>query len=203
LAHVLEPLTGSDTETRVLEIGLHVDPQKLKASLQKEVSGIEEEDMEILFGYGLCGRALEGVISAKSTLIIPRVDDCVGALLGSRQRHKDLLRQNAGCYFLEQHWLETELNIFNELLKGLDRIPQDKRDRVVKMMLKNYTTLALFESGETSTGTESLCLSYARRYDMNFIKLKTEPGLLMRLIKGPWTEEEFLVLPPGTPVPLF
>jgi hypothetical protein len=203
LAHVLEPSAGTEAEIRVLDIGLHVDPRKLRARLQEEVSEMDQENTDILLGYGLCGRAVEGVVSARSQLILPRVDDCVGALLGSRKRHKELMKKNAGCYFLEQNWLKTELNIFTEILKGLERIPPEKRDRIVKMMLKHYTTLALLDSGKTPPEIESICLSYAGRYGMDLIMLKTDTGLLNRLINGPWREEEFLVLPPGRPVPFF
>jgi hypothetical protein len=203
LAHFLDSLTGPETEVRVLDIGLHVDPQRLRARLIKEVGDIEEEDTNILLGYGLCGRALEGVVSSKSTLVLPRVDDCVGALLGSRERHKKFLKQNAGCYFIHQNWLNTELNVFSEILKGLERVPREKRKAIVKIMLKNYRTLALLYSDDPSPESESLCLAYAKQYDLNLIKVETEPGLLTRLIKGPWREDEFLVLPPGRPVPFF
>jgi len=200
---VLEPLMSPGAEVRVLEIALHVDPKRLRDRLMEEVAAIEEEGAHVLLGYGLCGRALEGLVSARSTLVLPRVDDCVGALLGSRGRHKELLKQNAGCYFLEQNWLETELNIFTEILKGLGRIPPEKRDKIVKMTLKHYNTLALLDSGDLMFETEPFCLAYARRYDLKLVRLKTELGLLKRLVKGPWHEEEFLVLPPGIPVPFF
>ena len=203
LAHVLEPMMPPDGEIRVMDIGLHVDLQKLRSRLLKEIADIEEDGADILLGYGLCGRALEGVVSARSTLILPRVDDCVGALLGSRKRHKELLKQNAGCYFLEQNWLKTELNIFTEILKGLERIPPEKREKIVKLMLRHYNTLVLLDSGDLLPENESLCLDYARQYDMKLVSLKTESGLLTRLIKGPLCEEEFLVLPPGSPVPFF
>jgi len=203
LAHVLEPLVEAESEVRVLDIGLHVNPKKLRERLLKEIADMEEKDTDILLGYGLCGRALEGVVSASSTLVLPRIDDCVGALLGSRKRHKDLLKQNAGCYFLEQSWLTTELNIFREILKGLERVPAEKRERIVKLMLKHYNTLVLLDSGNLLPENESQCLSYARQYDLKLLRLKTESDLLTRLIKGPWSEEEFLVLPPGKPVPFF
>jgi len=203
LAHVLEPLAGRETEIRVLEIALHLNPQRLRDHLMEQVARIEAADTHILFGYGLCGRALEGVVSAKSTLVLPKVDDCVGALLGSRERHKELLRRRAGCYFMEQHWLETELNVFVQVTMGLERIPPERRGSIVQMALKNYTTLALLDSGDTEPEADNRCMAYASRHELDFIRLKTELGLLTRLLSGPWTDEEFIVCAPGRPIPFF
>jgi len=203
LAHVLEPMMPPDAMIRVMDIGLHVDLQKLKSRLLNEIADIEEQGAYIILGYGLCGRALEGVASGRSTLVLPRVDDCVGALLGSRKRHKDLLKQNPGCYFLEQNWLNTGCIVFTEIMKGMERVPPEKRGNIVKSMLRHYNSLVLLDSGDLLPENEAICLDYARQYKMNLISLKTELGLLTRLIKGPWSEEEFLVLPPGRPVPLF
>ncbi len=203
LAHVLEPLTDPETDVRVLEIALHLNPERLRAHLMEEVARVEAADTYILLGYGLCGRALEGVVSKKSTLILPKVDDCVGALLGSRERHKEVLKQRAGCYFIEQHWMETELNIFVEATKGLERIPPNKREHIVRLALKNYNTLALLDSGDTKPETDTQCLAYAGQYEMDFIRLKTELGLLTRLLSGPWDDEAFVICSPGKPVPFF
>lgn len=203
LAHVLEPLAGPETELRVNEIALHLNPQQLRDHLMEEVALIEAAGTYILLGYGLCGRALEGVVSAKSTLVLPKVDDCVGALLGSRERHKELIKQRAGCYFLEQHWLETELNVFVEVTRGLERIPPNRRESIVQMALKNYTTLALLDSGDTEPEADTQCMVYAKQHELDFIRLKTELGLLTRLLSGPWTDEEFIVCTPGEPIPFF
>ena len=203
LIHALEPLAGPDTEMQVMEIALHVDPGKLKARLMEVVAGMEEEGTHLLLGYGLCGRALEGVVSAKSTLVLPKVDDCIGALLGSRLRHKALLKNHSGCYFLDQHWLETELNIFVQATKGLERIPPEKREKIVALTLKHYTSLALLDSGDTAPEAEARCLTYADRHALEFLKLQTELGLLSRLFSGPWQEEEFIVCPPGQSIPFF
>ncbi len=203
LAHIFEPMMPPDAVIRVMDIGLHVDLQKLKSRLLNEIADIEEDGTDILLGYGLCGRALEGVVSKRSTLVLPRVDDCVGALLGSRRRHKDLLKQNPGCYFIEQNWLNTECIIFTEIMKGMERIPPGKRENIVKSMLRHYNSLVLLDSGDLLPENESICLDYARQYNMNLIRLKTELDLLIRLIRGPWSEEEFVVVPPGKPIPFF
>jgi hypothetical protein len=203
LAHVLEPMAVNKADIKVMDIALHVDPHRLRARLLQEVSFMEGKEVDILLGYGLCGRALEGVASKRSRLIMPKVDDCVCALLGSRKRRKELLENNAGCYFLERRWLNTELNIFEELIKGLEKIPPEKRERIIKLTLKNYHTLALLDSDDILAEEESRCGRYAEQYGMNLIRLKTDYSLLTRLINGPWSEEEFLVLSPGTPVPFF
>lgn len=203
LIHALEPLAGPETEVRVLEIAQHLVPEKLRARLMEEIAAIEEEGAHILLGYGLCGRALEGVVSAKSTLVLPRVDDCVGALLGSRRRHAEILKAYAGCYFLEQHWLETELDIFVQATKGLERIPPERRNKIVDMALKHYTSLALLDTGDTAPEAEARCVEYAARHRLEFMRLQTELGLLSRLISGHWGAKEFLVCPPGQPIPFF
>lgn len=203
LIHVLEPLAGPETEVRVLEIAQHLVPEKLKARLMEEIAAVEEEGAHILLGYGLCGRALEGVVSAGSTLVLPRVDDCVGALLGSRSRHKELMKECPGCYFMEQHWLETELNIFDQVAKEPDRIPPERREKIMASALRHYTSLALLDSGDTAADAEERCREYAGRHALEFFRLQTDPGLLSRLFSGPWHEEEFLVCPPGQPIPFF
>jgi len=203
LAHILEPLVDKDTKIRILDIALHLVPENLRTRLMAEIAAVEAEGATILLGYGLCGRGLEGVSSSKSTLVLPRVDDCVGALLGSRSRHKAFLKAHAGRYFLEQHWLETELNIFVEATKGLERIPPERRDKIVEMALKHYDALVLLDSGDTDPMAEVRCREYAEKHRLEYMKLRTELGLLSRLISGPWDEEEFIVCPPGQKIPLF
>lgn len=200
---MLGPLADPETEMRVLEIAQHLVPEKLRARLMEEIAAIEEEGAYILLGYGLCGRALEGVVSARSTLVLPRVDDCVGALLGSRSRHKELVKKRPGCYFLEQHWLETELNIFDLAAKEPDRIPPERREEIMALALKHYTSLALLDSGIAAPEAEARCLEYAGRHALEFFRLQTDLGFLSRLFSGPWDEEEFLVCSPGQPIPFF
>lgn len=203
LAHVLQTLAGPDAPLTILDIGLHLRPERLREQLQITVAELEEDDSTILLGYGLCGRALEGVVSRRGTLVLPRVDDCVGVLLGSRARHRQVLAQRPGCYFLESQWLDTELNIFAQMDKGLDRMPAQRRKELIKAALKHYQALAMLGCGNGETEAAERCQALADQYDLEFIRLEKDLGLLGRLLAGAWSADEFVVAPPGQAIPLF
>jgi hypothetical protein len=203
LAHCWPQRDGEEVERRVMEIALHVDPARLRARLLQEIASLDEPGVDIVLGYGLCGRGLEGVVSSESRLILPRVDDCVGALLGSRERHRRFTRERPRCYFLAPHWLDTELNIFTEILKGMDRIPIDRRGEIAKQALKHYDTLAVLSSKDTDPVSMRRIKIHARDFGLQILKLPTDATLLHRLISGPWPESEFVVCEPGQPIPFF
>ena len=203
LAHVLPQLAGEAVETRVLDIGLHVHPDRLRARLLEQIASLEETGTDIVLGYGLCGRSLEGVFSSKSRLILPRVDDCVGALLGSRNRHRQFQRKRPTCYFLEPHWLDTELNIFTEIMKGMDRIPLGRRDQIARQALQHYDTLAVLCLKDPDPVSARRIETHARDFGLQILKLPADVTLLQRLVNGPWTEDEFVITDPGQPIAFF
>lgn len=203
LAHVMQALAGEGASCTVMDIALHLKPERLREKLQETVAELEEPGLTIAFGYGLCGRGLEGVCSAKSTLVLPRVDDCVGALLGSRARHRRILADRAGCYFLEPRWLDTELNIFEQMKKGLERIPPQRRKGLIKAALHHYDALVLLAGHGDEGQARQRCQALAEEYDLELMRRQTDLGLLTRLLRGPWSEDEFVIAPPGSPIPLF
>lgn len=203
LAHILEPLLPPGLPLTIMDIGLHLHPDGLRQKLNETVAQVEEEGGRVILGYGLCGRALEGVCSAKSTLVLPKVDDCVGMLLGSRQRHRLVLGQHAGCYFLEPTWLDTEMNIFEQMKKQMERIPPNRRESIIRMALKHYDTLALLRGQGGDPVAAQRCLDLAGQNGLRFMELDTDLGLVHRLLEGPWDSEDFVVAPPGSPIPFF
>lgn len=203
LAPVLEPLAAPGVECTAMDIGLHLKPEHLREKLLETVAALEGPDVTIALGYGLCGRGLEGVRSAKSTLVLPRVDDCVGALLGSRARHRRILSERAGCYFLEPRWLDSELNIFEQMKKGMDRIPAARRKELIKAALHHYDALALLRGTEQAEEAFGRCRELSDEYGLELLQFQTDLGLLRRLLNGPWTDEEFVIAPPGSSIPLF
>jgi len=196
-------MAGAARETTVLGIGLHVSPHRLRAKLFEQIALLEEPGIDIVLGYGLCGRSLEGVFSSKSRLIVPRVDDCVGALLGSRDRHRQFQKDRPRCYFLEPHWLDTELNIFTEIMKGMDRIPVHRRNEIAKQALQHYDTLAVLCLEDPDPASVRRIDTHARDFGLQVLRLPADVTLLRRLVSGPWSEVEFVIAEPGEPIPFF
>ena len=66
-----------------VDIALHVRPDSLRSALQEEIDRTSQEKDTILLGYGLCSRAVDGLVSPQQTLVVPRVHDCIGLLLNN------------------------------------------------------------------------------------------------------------------------
>jgi hypothetical protein len=204
LAHLIGPIPGSGMARVILPMSLHLSPPSLRKRLNEEIRKTEEPETTILLGYGLCGRGLEGVQSKKSRLGLPKVDDCVGAVLGSRLRHKTLSNANPGCFFMEPSWIGTDIDIFTQIYKGLDRIPEENRDEIVRMAFKNYSRLALICHGnESDLQVISSCRMLAESYGLTFLKFISDLALLKDLANGPWDPDRFIVTDPGQAIPFF
>ena len=204
LAHLIEPMATGITEQIILPISLHLNPEKLRNSLIEEIAKIEGKGCDIILGYGLCGRGLEGVYAGKSRLILPKVDDCICAVLGSRQRHQSIVKDKAGSFFLEPAWLDTDIDIFAQSLKGLDRIPVKYRDKIALMALKHYSTLVFIHHDKSSDRPAmSRCKKLAEQYRLEFELHLSDLSLLYKLVHGPWKPSEFIITEPGQAIPFF
>src|SRR5512145_1646558 len=88
LQSMLEQLLPPNLASQVtfLDYGLHRVPSKLTWTLQEAIDSIEPPSLVVL-GYGLCGNGLNGIKAARHTLLVPRTDDCIAILLGSRRAY--------------------------------------------------------------------------------------------------------------------
>jgi len=98
---------------RVLELGLHIWPSKLRPALVEAAEEMAPRVDALVLGYGLCGNALEAPRELLSHLGVPvfvpmdedhPVDDCVGLLIGGRQRYYAEQCKIAGTFFITPGW---------------------------------------------------------------------------------------------------
>ncbi len=194
--------TTEFSEIVTLDVQLHLNPDNLRARLQHEIDRLEEDGCDIVLAYGLCGRSVERLKSKKSRLIIPKVDDCVGLLLGSRERHREIQAESPGSFFLEPDWIGTEMDIFCQCKKGLDGFSEEQRERIVRLALKHYSTLGLIEHVERSEVLAE-CKQLADNHGLDFKRFFSDLTLLADLLNGNWDNERFVICEPGESVPLF
>jgi hypothetical protein len=97
----------------VLELALHNRKKTLQQGLVEAAGEIGSRVDALLLGYGLCGNALENVNELLSDAGVPifipmdtdhPVDDCVGLLIGGRQRYYEEQCKVAGTFFMIPGW---------------------------------------------------------------------------------------------------
>ena len=192
------PLLPPGVGHRVLDFGLHVNPARLKEALQEEIDRSSAEAETIILGYGLCSNAVLGLRANDCTLIVPRVDDCIAIFLGSRERHREIARQEPGSYYLTKGWIEVGDTPFSEYERTVQNYGKEKADRITKVMLAHYTRLVLIDTGQyRMEESRDYASSTAERFGLRFEEIAGSSELVRKMIDGPWDASEFVVVPPG------
>jgi hypothetical protein len=190
---------GVDCET--MDFGLHVNPDKLRKVLQEKIDASRREEGTILLGYGLCSRAVVGLRSERCSLVIPRVDDCIGIFLGSREAYFKQAKTEPGSYYLTKGWIEAGDNLFGSHHQMVERYGPEVAERLIKRMLQNYTRLVFINTGKYRVEHyREYSKNVASRYDLRFEEIKGSPTLVDKIVNGSW-DKDFIVVSPGQSVP--
>ncbi len=144
LQDMLERLLPDDLATQVtfMDYGLHRVPNKLTWTVQDAIDSIEAPSLVVL-GYGLCGNGLNGIKAGKHTLLVPRADDCIAILLGSRQAYKREFEAVPGTYYLSKGWLESGSHPLKEYEEYVEKYGPDDAAWVMDQQYQHYEQLTL------------------------------------------------------------
>ncbi len=182
-----------------VDSGLHLVPESLRRRLQEEldkISGVQR----VVLAFGYCGHSVLGLKTGDYQLIIPRVNDCISLLLGSEEE-RERCCQKGGIYFLTKGWLEEEVNIWNEYQDVLERFGAERTERVYQRILAHYKFLGLIDTGAYEL--EPLLPNVreiASTLKLELLVLKGSDQYLKRMLTGPWTDEQFVIIPPHTTI---
>lgn len=86
-----------------LEISKHDEPEKLHEELQWHIDQNQNYDFIYLL-YGICGNALQGLISKKAFLYCFVVHDCLAVLLSSNEKYLELHENKMGQWRCEGNY---------------------------------------------------------------------------------------------------
>ncbi|HOL16645.1 MAG TPA: DUF1638 domain-containing protein [Bacillota bacterium] len=197
-------LAAQQTSSRLplywVESGMHNYPDKLRKHLQSEIDRIDNVDYTLLL-FGYCGNSLLGLVSHKSRLVIPRVDDCISLLLGGNERRNALNREAMG-YFLTRGWLSHENNLWNEYNYCVKKYGPERTRQIYHVMLHNYKKLNVIETGAYNLeALLPLTGEIARELALEHAVVEGTLDLLCRALRGDW-DEQFVIIEPGCEVTL-
>ncbi|MBN2064305.1 MAG: DUF1638 domain-containing protein [Sedimentisphaerales bacterium] len=93
-----------------LSKGLHdIGSQKMRARLQENIDLTPADKYDaILLAYGRCNNGTVGLLTGKHKLVIPRLHDCIGVLLGSDSRHQQWFSEHPGTFYRSSGWIERD-----------------------------------------------------------------------------------------------
>jgi N-methylhydantoinase A/oxoprolinase/acetone carboxylase beta subunit len=109
----LKPRITSALDFYWLPQRLHSKPLELRRLIQAEIDradGAGKTYDGIVLLYGLCSKGTIGVSSRKYPVAVPKVQDCIGVLLGSNERYMAHFREKPGTYWFTKGWFETGFN---------------------------------------------------------------------------------------------
>ena len=181
----------------VLDFGRHINPEALRSTLQEKVNNSPPGIETIVLGYGLCSMAVVGLKANGHTLIVPRVDNCIGILLGSQDVYRKQVYDYPGTYYLSRGWIKAGNTLLDEYEALAERYGWEKSRLVFSRILKHYSRVAFINTG--SDGRECY-QTHARRmaaqFGLRYGEITCSDALFGKMLHGPW-DKGFVIATPG------
>jgi len=215
-----------------LELGLHQNSENLRRRLQERVDEASLRGPSVsrgpydavLLGYGLCGNGLAGLTARGLPLVLARAHDCCTILLGSRAAFLKAFGESLSASWSSAGYIErgaaehsspyfrvSELGRSSGMGLEYEELAAkygEENARYVYDTLQppmEEKELRYIETPETAfLGYAEAMRAKAAEEGKEFRLLRGSSRLLRALVAGSWSEEEFLVVPPGASIrPLY
>ncbi len=201
-------------EVSLREIGLHDRPTSLREHLQQLIDQTSSEKFEaILLIYGLCGRAIDGLVSRDLPLVIPRAHDCITLYLGSRESYNEQQNDHPGTYWYSQDYLQRSGRYGENMALG-SSLPGDLNNTYEDYVRKygednakylmdtlngwqqHYTRAVLLESAfGVDQDIRQKVKEQVQKNGWKLERIQSNFQLIQKQLFGEW-DHDFLVVPP-------
>jgi hypothetical protein len=199
---------------RFFRQGLHNSPKKLRHTLQDEIDAIQPGECDaILLAYGLCGTSTANLIARHTPIVMPRAHDCITLYLGSRERYQAQFERHPGTYWYSTDYMERQepgssgglgagmMDDAEQYEGWVEKYGQETADMLREEMrgwMSHYTRAAFIDTGlGDGSRYEQKAQEKAQTEGWTFERIPGDRRLMTALAHGDWSEEEFLVVPPG------
>lgn len=141
------------------EMGLHMDPIRLKSKTYTNVDLMSRLVDGILLFYGSCGRAFSRMQRDFANTGCPikmlqdrgtgeltePLEDCIAAALGGNSRYREILKSHSDTFFLTPMWAvnwKTAFRVGDELFSGFEFTPEYLRKLGYRKVARINTKLS-------------------------------------------------------------
>ncbi|MBN1167205.1 MAG: DUF1638 domain-containing protein [Methanospirillaceae archaeon] len=146
-AFISEPTVPLEVVVFVLEFALHRNRRVLQKAVAQAAREMGPHIHALLLGYGLCGNAFfcpEELLDVSVPIFFPAelghpVDDCVGMLIGGRERYYSEQRQVPGTFFMTPGWTRHWKRLFSDTRQG-------RNDQALKRLFTGYKRCLLIRT---------------------------------------------------------
>lgn len=191
------PYLPPNVTTEVLDFGLHRTPEKLREALQEAIDKNCDNADVLLLGYGLCSMGVVGLTARNTTLVVPRVDDCIAIFLGSNEAYRKQSEKEPGTYYLTKGWIEVCDTPDDEYNRLVERYGRKRADRVMEVMFQHYKRLVYIDTGQSDQERyRDAARRNAKRLNLRYDEIPGSVDLILKMIKGHW-DDDFVVAKPG------
>jgi hypothetical protein len=213
--YALSAESDNTITVRLFKQGLHNRPPNLRDVLQAQIDAIEPDECDaILLVYGICGMATVGLTARHTPLVIPRAHDCITLILGSRERYQTEFNAHPGTYWYTVDYMEhleegssvalgaagieDEQKQYDEYVAKFGQETADMLIEEMRQWSRHYSRAAFVDMGlGNSTPFEQKAQDKAAAEGWIYERKNGSNRLLAQLIAGDWSEEDFLIVPPG------
>ncbi len=176
---------------------LHERSDYLRETLQKEIDNSQQYDV-IILGYGLCGKSVDGLISPRAYMVLPKCDDCISLFLGSAEEYRNQISKAPGSYYLTRGYIgESENPMLSNYAEMKEKYGEETLEWLLKEMLKNYTRIVYINTGNYAPEEwRKVAQEQAEKLQLAFEEISGTDQYFSKLLSGQW-DKEFLIIEPG------
>jgi len=178
-----------------LEAGGHNLPDKRRREIQNALDCCTAYDT-VLLAMSLCGNLVAGLKSRNFRLVVPKCEDCITLLLGSRQQRLT----HPGTYFLTEGWLMGQDNIGVEYQRSVEKYGEARAQKIFSGMFANYTRMACVDTGCSDAAGQVQAVADA--LNLEYIQIPGTLDWLEELLRSDRDDCRFLILQPHSTLTL-
>jgi hypothetical protein len=210
-------------EIEFTEKAAHDRSDNLRAIIQEKIDATEASEVQydaVVLGFGLCGNSTVGLRTHRLPLVIPRAHDCCTLFLGSKERFKEHFSDNPSTPFssagyiergdsddyLRESTLSQTLGTNKTYEQYVEMYGEENAKYIMDTLNPpeleaNSKRVVFIDVPELShLGYAEECRKKAEEAGKEFVLIRGDIRLFLKLTAAEWDDEDFLVLEPGVPV---